>query len=148
MCGPWEGTRGGLQKPRGCRQAPGPLWASDGLGDRGSGICWGRDSPRLSPKWFLRKVVNGRVDAPASRRGRVLNLSRPQPWTLVPEGSVPTGPPSPVHPEPREDASSPGLQGDETSRRLNNRRRGAVRRLRVGAQPRAWHGLPGGRDAG
>ncbi|XP_057172121.1 chondroadherin-like protein [Ursus arctos] len=63
-------------------------------------------------------------------------------------GSVPTGPPSPVHPEPQEDASSPGLQEDWDLKETEQLAATSSEGLRVGAQPRDRQGLPGGRDEG
>ena len=47
-----SGLLGGSEKLHGCRQAPVPLWASQGWGDRGSGIFPDRDSPRVSKEGF------------------------------------------------------------------------------------------------
>lgn len=66
------GRRGCLEKLRGCGPAPGPLWASEGLGDRGYGICWGERSPEGVPEAVSEEDGEWSAAAPASSRGLVL----------------------------------------------------------------------------
>lgn len=92
------GVQGGLERLSGHRQAPVPLWASEGLEDGGSGICLGRDPLRVSPKWLLRRQPMGvRPLLWASPSGACLRAQQPSgPWMLVPQDLSPWAPPWPV----------------------------------------------------